>query len=370
MLAFTTSGYGHFLPMLPLIGALRDAGHRVACCGPESFRDSAQRAGLEFLARPDIPAERLAAVFQRMRGLSLEDGNRLYLREVFGDLNLEFGLTAARHTIASWRPDVVLAEEAEVTSLVAVPEAGVRQVQVAIGLAGFRAISRAELGAAVEAAGHRMEEPAARLTSVPKDLDTGDPPAGVSHRYRDAARRPAPAELPRWWRRPDDPLVYMTLGSEAGRMELFPGLVGALFEAVAGRPLRVLFTTGSTDVTTLPAPPANVHVESWFSQDSVMPHAAAVVAHGGFGTMMSALSAGVPMVNLPLFALDQHWNAARLDEVGAGIALSGPDAADRLGSALDRVLADRSYTSRAEALAAQIAALPPPSATVPLILPE
>lgn len=77
VLAFTTSGAGHFLPMLPLIGALRAGGHQVACCGPESFHDSAERAGLEFLARPDIPAERLAGVFPRMRGLSLEDGNRL-----------------------------------------------------------------------------------------------------------------------------------------------------------------------------------------------------------------------------------------------------------------------------------------------------
>ena len=51
-----------------------------------------------------------------------------------------------------------------------------------------------------------------------------------------------------------------------------------------------------------------------------MPHARAMVCHGGSGTMRAGLAAGIPQVVLPLFA-DQPDNAARVDALGAGIAL-------------------------------------------------
>ena len=53
-----------------------------------------------------------------------------------------------------------------------------------------------------------------------------------------------------------------------------------------------------------------------------MPHAAAMVAHGGAGTTLAALTAGVPLVLLPLSA-DQPINARRVAELGAGLALDG-----------------------------------------------
>ena len=40
-----------------------------------------------------------------------------------------------------------------------------------------------------------------------------------------------------------------------------------------------------------------------------MPHAAAMVCHGGFGTVRAGLEAGLPLAVLPLFA-DQPYNAA------------------------------------------------------------
>jgi hypothetical protein len=51
------------------------------------------------------------------------------------------------------------------------------------------------------------------------------------------------------------------------------------------------------------------------------------VGHGGFGTTMAALAHGVPMVVVPLFAIDQHYNAAAVARAGAGVALGeGPGA--------------------------------------------
>ena len=50
------------------------------------------------------------------------------------------------------------------------------------------------------------------------------------------------------------------------------------------------------------------------------------VGHGGFGTTMLALAAGVPQVIVPLFASDQHVNARHVAATGAGVCLDGgPD---------------------------------------------
>jgi UDP:flavonoid glycosyltransferase YjiC (YdhE family) len=98
-----------------------------------------------------------------------------------------------------------------------------------------------------------------------------------------------------------------------------------------------------------------------------MRHVAAMVGHGGFGTTMTGLAAGRPMVVLPLFA-DQPYNARRVAAVGAGIVLEGgPAAAGQVGEAVGQVVEERSYAEAAAGIAAEIAALPPASQAVPLI---
>ena len=81
-------------------------------------------------------------------------------------------------------------------------------------------------------------------------------------------------------------------------------------------------TTGSgLDLDSLGPIPANARVERWWPQADVMPAASAMVGHGGFGTTMMALAAGVPQVVVPLFAGDQHVHAAQVASVGAGLSL-------------------------------------------------
>jgi UDP:flavonoid glycosyltransferase YjiC (YdhE family) len=71
-----------------------------------------------------------------------------------------------------------------------------------------------------------------------------------------------------------------------------------------------------------PLPP-NVHVEPWIAQEAVIKQAAAVVRHGGYGSVLGALSLGGPVVALPIFSNDQWRNAGRVAELGAGVALDG-----------------------------------------------
>ena len=85
--------------------------------------------------------------------------------------------------------------------------------------------------------------------------------------------------------------------------------------------VRLLVTVGrDRDPAELGPLPANVRVERWVPQADLMPHVAAMVCHGGSGTVTMGLAGGVPMAVVPLFA-DQPWNAERVDALGAGIAL-------------------------------------------------
>jgi UDP:flavonoid glycosyltransferase YjiC (YdhE family) len=71
----------------------------------------------------------------------------------------------------------------------------------------------------------------------------------------------------------------------------------------------------------------------------LIPRAAALVHHGGVGTMSQALAAGVPQVIMPL-AFDQHDNAHRCEKLGVSRTLPpsqfrGPALAGLLGELLD-----------------------------------
>jgi UDP:flavonoid glycosyltransferase YjiC (YdhE family) len=123
------------------------------------------------------------------------------------------------------------------------------------------------------------------------------------------------------------------------------------------------------DIAGLGPLPANTHVEPWWPQDAVLARAAAMVGHGGFGTTMGALAAGVPQVVVPIFTFDQVANSLHVAAVGAGIAIPmGPGSVTRAVAEVPRLLADPSYDVAACAVAGAIADLPTPDEAVPLLV--
>jgi UDP:flavonoid glycosyltransferase YjiC (YdhE family) len=127
--------------------------------------------------------------------------------------------------------------------------------------------------------------------------------------------------------------------------------------------VEALLTTGPRlDPAELGALPDTVHVESYVPQAAVLGHAAAVLCHGGSGTLLWALAAGLPLVVAPLFA-DQPDNAAVVAALGCGLVASATDAA-AMGAALARVLSEPHFGERAGAVEAEIAALPDMDAAV------
>ncbi len=98
-----------------------------------------------------------------------------------------------------------------------------------------------------------------------------------------------------------------------------------------------------------------VRVERWVPQAAVMREAAAMVGHGGSGSTLIALAAGVPLALIPLF-VDGPLNAGRVEAIGAGFALEDPQG---VTDAVRALLEHRRYRREAERVAAEIRTLPP-----------
>src|SRR5258705_4176655 len=92
-------------------------------------------------------------------------------------------------------------------------------------------------------------------------------------------------------------------------------------EALGQLPVRGLVTTGPAVNPAAIRAPANVSVRRWVRHADVLPYCSAVLTHGGHGTVMKALAAGVPLVVAPL-GRDQPDNAARGVHAGAGLWVS------------------------------------------------
>lgn len=99
-----------------------------------------------------------------------------------------------------------------------------------------------------------------------------------------------------------------------------------------------------------------------------MPESALIIGHGGFGTTMTALRAGVPQIVMPLFSSDQYVNAELVHRVGVGLQLPrGLQDVPALPAAVEQILADNRFAAAAQGLAAEIAALPDVSTLVPVL---
>jgi UDP:flavonoid glycosyltransferase YjiC (YdhE family) len=152
---------------------------------------------------------------------------------------------------------------------------------------------------------------------------------------------------------PGDPWLLLTLSTTLqGQAEALPGLLGAL----AALPVRVLLTLGGVLEPAAVSAPGNVTVRGYLSHEAALPHMAVVVTHGGMSTVATTLAAGVPMVCVPQ-GRDQPLNAARVQELGAGLVIAADAAPGKLANAVEQVLADPAFRTTAQRMAANSAAV-------------
>jgi UDP:flavonoid glycosyltransferase YjiC (YdhE family) len=372
---FATSGNaGHILPLVPFAQACVRGGHEVRVAGPHSSRAMVEGAGLAFRPFDAPPEEEVAALLRGAQDLSRAEADALMGGQLYGRLKPRAALPGMLAEVEAWRPDAIVREGYELASSLVAELHGIPHVRVATGLASTedRVLSLT--------AGGLPNLPVDRIRASP--YLTMTPPAlddrAVGHRFRSNSAATAAQALPDWWPGLDGPLVYVTFGSMAGGMPVFPALYRAAVRELADLPVRVLLTIGNAgDPAELGPLPANVHVERWVPQADVLPHAAAMVCHGGYGTTSGALAYGVPLVVVPMFA-DQPSNALRVAEIGAGIALPAPaslravvehgtEVLAGLDEHVRRLLAEPRYARAARRVAESARALPPVDATADVL---
>ncbi len=128
-------------------------------------------------------------------------------------------------------------------------------------------------------------------------------------------------------------------------------LLHAALRGLADTPVRVLATYNGRLPSRPMLVPGNARVVSWVSYARTLPHCDAVVCHAGHGTLVRALSLGVPVVACPV-AGDMNENAARLAWSGAGVRLPRRFISPRpLRRAVEFVVSEASVRVRARELA-------------------
>lgn len=125
-------------------------------------------------------------------------------------------------------------------------------------------------------------------------------------------------------------------------------------DALGSLPVRGLVTTGPAVSPDAIRAPANVTVVASAPHREVLPEAGLVVTHGGHGTVIKALAAGLPLVILH-HGRDQPGNAVRVTARGAGIAVSRRASARTIARAIVEVLDDPAYREAAAELGRAVA---------------
>ena len=155
------------------------------------------------------------------------------------------------------------------------------------------------------------------------------------------------------WEAPagNDPLVLVAMSTDFQDQQ---PLLQRVAEALGELSVRGVITTGRGVDPAEVAAPANVHVVASAPHAKILRQGAVTVTHGGHGTTIKSLAAGVPLVCLPI-GRDQLDVAARVVHAGAGIRLEPTASAKEIRAAVRTVLDDPRYRSAAGKIAAGIA---------------
>lgn len=360
----TTAAEGHFLPLVPLASATRAAGHEVVFATAASFAPRVAKEGFETLPA-GIDLEELERRFAPTRAqLWTADMPPAERRARAFSGRFAAIEAPAKHdelfaAAESWGAGAIVHEPADLSASLVAARLGVPTINQSFG----RAIPASALRAAAElvaplwkSAGIEPDPLAGAYRGpyvdiCPPSLESEAPPSGVDVLpLRPVARGAG--------RRAGRPLAYVTLGTVFNSIDLFRDLL----DSFAPLPCDVLMTVGETvDPAVLGQIPANAEVARYIPQREILPRASVVVSHGGSGSTLGALAHGCPIVFVPQGA-DQFENALATAEAGAGVVVT-PDrqSVPNLREALRTVLLDRRYAERAEDVAREIAALPPPA---------
>lgn len=367
-------GFGHLEPLLHVARAAKLAGHPVQFACAPAMRAVVERAGFEvFVLGPK--ANKKSPARLPLRPVDREREER-ELRERFVRLAARQRAPLAARLLEALKPDLVVCDEADFGTMIAAELARIPHASVQVIAAGSfirpdvvrDALGevRAELGLPADPGLEMLHRylvlspfpPSFRHPRFPPERTVHPIRPGVAPTASDRERAPRPSS--------GRSTVYCTLGtifnSESG------GLLATLVEGLRDLDRSLVVTVGhEIDPNELGPQPPHVHVEQFVPQSEILPHCELVVCHGGSGSVMGALSHGLPSVLVPLGA-DQPENGDRCRELGVARVLDAADVTPVVAhDAAVEVLEDPGYRRAAERLRDEIRSLPDASHAVLLL---
>ena len=370
VLCTTTPMDGVFGPFVPLGRAFAEGGHEVVVASGENLRARVAESRLEFVEAGLSAWEGVGAAMADPEVAAAPPGDRIrFPATMFGWIHPAAKLPALRG-LAAHRPfDLVVHPPVDLSGPLLAAELDLPSVCYGFGqpfdpdVVAAMAVRVRPLweAAGIDPAPDGGIYRGRYLDPCPTGLriDGAAPATMRSHPIRPEIPGDASAPLPGWADHLGTrPVVYVSLGTAP----LFnqPEKFAPLLAGLAGNELEVVVTVGDlNDPAALGELPATVHVERWLALAPLLPRCDMVVCHGGTGTTLAALAAGLPLVLVPQGA-DQFDNARACERSGAARVLApGRVTASAVRDAVRAVLPEgSSERAAARRFAAEIAAMP------------
>ena len=373
---FSFPAYAHLTPTLPVVEALVRRGHRVTYAAADRFTDQIKATGADML--------RYDSTFPWQEGIPENVGGQAmaFISEALSPL------PAALERFTDDVPDLFVHDmAASETARILARHWGRASVQSCPMFATNAAFSlnqaqdaqrgadqlppgdMAALGKFAERQGEIIDglglshvdiegfggDTGPNLVYLPREFQVRGETFGPEHCF--AGPMLAGQDSDDDWRPPaaGAPVALISLGTSPspGRAEFFASCA----KAFADLPWHVVMTLGSSlHPDELGQLPPNIEARQWVKHPAVLRHADVFVTHSGMGSVMEALSIGVPLVCVPHHA-EQRVNAARVAELGLGVVVDRETTgAEELVEQVTRVAGDASFRRAAQAMRERITA--------------
>ncbi len=371
--------YGHLQPMIPLAAECQRAGHDVLVATGMDMVHRAKELGLPAAAVGPTRAEGTKLAHRGPSGDGDPATRRTWDSYTFVH-RLATSAADARANdlvplVLDWRADLVVHDVTDFAAPFAAAMAGKPSALHSWGpplparlmaRAGTKAAPRWErAGLPMPPAGgmHRglyldicppalWPDDAGDLPRI-QPLQSGAPPAATLHVAEQLSRLP------------HGETVHLTLGTVSNRsIETFKLILRDLVQLA----LNVVVTVGpDQDPAVLGHQPDHVLVASYLPIHLLLEHCHAVIAHGGSGTMLAALRAGLPQLIVP-FDADNARNAGLCERAGVGLQIRLRDMRPgEVGAAVRRLVEQPAFGTSARLVRDQMRAMPTPADVVPVL---
>lgn len=343
-------GGGNLTPSLGIAAELQRRGHDVAFHGRPDMVDRAIAAGMTATA--------LAAARDDLERFSF-----LPMPTVFGFTGSPAVGRELVDVAVAEKPDVLVVDAMFAAALDVAPQIDAPSVVMVHTFAnrlrdvwerGFVMQSEARVRAGYDALpgldvlwGGRDVVHANTLAALDGPAPEGGVPVRHGAPVLASESRATPVELP--WDADDSPLVLLSFSTVPEQRDA--AALQTALDALAPLDIHVVATTGQVVTPDELDIPAHAHVVPFADHEQLLRRASLVVGHGGHGTTMRTLRAGVPIVAMPATGADQAGMAAFVTSAGAGLGVDrGADAAT-IRDAASAVLADPAYRAQAAEIA-------------------